>query len=393
MFMPTHRVVVVIGTRPEAIKLAPVVRALKQYEPVLETVVVVTGQHRHMLDQVMNHYGIRPDHDLNLMRANQSLADLTSRVVAAMDTTLRKLRPMLVIVQGDTTTVSATALAAFYCGIPIGHVEAGLRSDNHHDPFPEEINRRLTSVLSDLHFAPTERAARRLEQEGTPAAQVWVTGNTVVDAITTEMRVPFDITQSALAALPLIDHRMIFVTAHRRESWGKPLEAICQALADIVETNPDVIVVYPVHPNPNVHDTVYRLLRHKPRIFLLEPLDYITNLHAMLTSYLILTDSGGIQEEAPSLHKPVLVLRRVTERPEACEIGAAKLVGTDRDIICQETRRLLNDPTAYQAMVAKPNPFGDGHAAERIATAIARWTRGHRPCLTAAEQFHTMASA
>lgn len=393
MTTPTHRVVVVIGTRPEAIKLAPVVRALKQFQPDIETCVVATGQHRHMLDQVLKHYGIQPDLDLNLMRANQSLAELTARVIKAMDVVLRELHPTLVIVQGDTTTVSATALAAFYRGIPIGHVEAGLRSDDRHDPFPEEINRRLTSALSDLHFAPTERAARRLEREGIPSERVWITGNTVVDAITTEMRTSFDITKSALAALPLNDHRVIFVTAHRRESWGKPLEAVCQALADIIETNPDVLIIYSVHPNPNVHDTVYRLLHHKPRIFLLEPLDYITNLHAMLASYLILTDSGGIQEEAPSLHKPVLVLRRVTERPEACEVGAAKLVGTDRDVIFQETLRLLNDPAAYQAMVAKPNPFGDGHAAERIATVISRWAQGRFPYLTAAEQFHSLASS
>ncbi len=385
--MERRRIVVVMGTRPEAIKLAPVVHELRSRSDALDTLVVATAQHREMLDQVLALFQIRPDYDLNLMQYDQSLSDLTARLLHALDQTLKRLRPDLLLVQGDTTTVFTAALAAFYNKIAVGHVEAGLRSDDRYNPFPEEINRRVTTALTEFHFAPTPLAKRRLLREGVPAERIVVTGNTVVDALSRILQGAFDLSTTPLGKLPLDNHRLLFVTSHRRESWGEALENICLALAEIVSAFPDVIIVYPVHPNPNVRSTVESLLSHKERIYLFDPFDYLTTLNLIQRSYLVLTDSGGIQEEAPTLNKPVLVLRQTTERPEACMAGLAKLVGTSRQAIVTETARLLTNPSAYRAMTNGANPFGDGRASARIVDALERWARGKQPLLVSEAQF------
>lgn len=386
--MQTRRIALIMGTRPEAIKLAPVVSELRLRGGPLETILIATAQHRDMLDQVLNMFGLRPDIDLNVMQYDQSLADLTGRLLHALDTNLKSLRPDLLLVQGDTTSAFAASVAAFYNKIAVAHVEAGLRSDDKYNPFPEEVNRRLTAVLAELHFAPTPLARRRLLREGLPEERIVVTGNTVVDALS---RIPVSLlnepTDAHLATLPLAAHRVIFVTSHRRESWGQPLEQICGALLDIVGAFPDVAVVYPVHPNPHVRATVQPLLSNHERIYLCEPFDYVTALGLLRRSYLVLTDSGGIQEEAPTFRKPVLVLRQTTERPEACMAGLAKLVGTSRDAIVAESARLLTDASAYRAMTRGPNPYGDGKASARIVAALERWARGEQPLLTMGDQF------
>lgn len=385
--MQRRRIVVVMGTRPEAIKLAPVVHELRNRSTTLDAKVVATAQHREILDQVLTLFQINPDLDLNLMQYDQSLADLTARLLRTLDQALKKLRPDLLLVQGDTTTVLAASLAAFYNKIAVGHVEAGLRSDDKYNPFPEEVNRRVTTALAEFHFTPTPLAKRRLLREGVAEEKIVVTGNTVVDALSRILKSTFDWSASPLAKLPLDNHRIIFVTSHRRESWGEPLENICLALAEIVNAFSDVIVVYPVHPNPNVRSTVGSLLSNRERIFLCEPLDYLTTLNLMRRSYLVLTDSGGVQEEAPTVNIPVLVLRQTTERPEACMAGLAKIVGTSRQAIVTETARLLTNPVAYRAMTNGGNPFGDGHAAQRIVDAIERWAFGKSPLLVAEDQF------
>lgn len=376
-----------MGTRPEAIKMAPVVHALKKRSDQLNTLVITTAQHRQMLDQVLSLFDITPDVDLDLMRANQSLTDLTARVLKTMTTALAELQPSLLLVQGDTTTAFAAALAAFYHKIPVGHVEAGLRSHDIHNPFPEEINRHLTSVLTEIHLAPTALARQELLQEGVPREKIIVTGNTVVDALHTLLNVPFNFKQTPLADLPLEDHRLLLVTSHRRESWGQELQSICLALRELVEHFADLLVVYPVHMNPNVRQTVTELLTGVERVHLIEPLDYLTFLNLMRRAHLILTDSGGIQEEAPSLHKPLLVLRKVTERPEAFQAGLAKIIGTSRENIVTEATRLLTDPAVYQSMASGKNPYGDGLAAERIAEVLCRWSCGQYPWLEAEKEF------
>lgn len=356
------RVLTIYGTRPEAIKLAPVVLELRRHAARLESLVCVTAQHRQMLDQVNALFGIEPDVDLDLMTEDQALEDLTAAVVQRLTPVLRDIRPELVLVQGDTTTVMAAALACFYQRIPLGHVEAGLRTSDLFDPFPEEMNRRVTSVLARYHFAPTERARRVLLAEGHAPDSVLLTGNTVVDALKLILR------SAPPPVLPLSPNgrRLLLVTAHRRENFGAPLESICQALSDLVDRHEDVEVVYPVHLNPNVRRVVFRYLSGHPRIHLLDPVDYVELAHLLARCYLVLTDSGGIQEEAPVVGKPVLVMRRETERPEAIEAGTARLVGTDRATIVRETERLLADESAYQRMARAQSPFGDGHAAERI---------------------------
>jgi UDP-N-acetylglucosamine 2-epimerase (non-hydrolysing) len=387
------RIVVVFGTRPEAIKLAPVIRALKSASNGVDTTVVVTGQHRQMLDQVLSRFHILPDADLDVMRPDQSLGELTGRVLQSVEMLLSNLHPHLLLIQGDTTTAFVTALAGFYLRIPVAHVEAGLRSHDLNSPFPEEANRRLISVLTQIHFAPTARAAHRLVGEGLPRENVVVTGNTVVDALDLLLELPFSFTGTTLDGCVSPHQRIILVTSHRRESWGHDLENICLAVRDIVHAFPDVVIVCPVHLNPNVRSIVQRLLAGCERVHLTEPLDYLTFINVAKQSFLILTDSGGIQEEAPTLRKPLLLLRRLTERPEAFEQGRARIVGTSRAEIVRETSRLLSDPGDYLAMTIGENPYGDGRAAARIALAIQRWRNGSRPLLSSDEAFHGLAEA
>jgi UDP-N-acetylglucosamine 2-epimerase (non-hydrolysing) len=352
----------VFGTRPEAIKMAPVVLELQKYPERICTCVCVTAQHREMLDQVLEWFRIAPDYDLDLMQPDQGLAEFASRVLVSVSKVLQKVQPDVVLVQGDTTTVMMTALAAFYQRIPVGHVEAGLRTRDRYNPFPEEINRRMAGVLATYHFAPTERAADALRAEQVPEENIFVTGNTVVDALLMTAQRPVALKLD----FSLDGRRLILVTAHRRESFGAPFESLCLALRDLAERNPDVEVVYPVHLNPKVREPVGRILAGQPRIHLLEPLRYEQFAHLMALAYLILTDSGGIQEEAPVLGKPTLVMRETTERPEAIEAGTARLVGTNRQRIVAEAERLLHDQELYRAMAQVGSPFGDGRAAERI---------------------------
>ncbi len=367
----------VFGTRPEAIKMAPVVRALEASERFASRV-CVTGQHRGMLDQVLELFELEPDHDLDLMRERQTLPDLTARALTGIAGVLEEERPDVVLVQGDTTTTLAGALAAFYAGIPSGHVEAGLRTGDLAAPFPEEANRTLTGRLATFHFAPTERCHRALVAEGVPAERVWRTGNTVVDALLWARervrRTPLEADREALAgAYRAIagDARMVLVTGHRRESFGAGFRGICRALRVLAEQHPEVEIVYPVHLNPRVREPVRRTLAELPNVHLLEPLGYAPFVRLMDRCAFLITDSGGVQEEAPALGKPVLVMREVTERPEGVEAGTARLVGTDPERIVAEAERLLADRAAYRAMSRAHGPFGDGRAAERIARALA----------------------
>jgi UDP-N-acetylglucosamine 2-epimerase (non-hydrolysing) len=358
-------IVLVMGTRPEAIKLAPLVAELRR-RPKVMLRVVTTGQHRDLLDQVLATFSIVPDDDLDVMQPEQSLADLSGRVLSGMDRLLTRSTPDAVVVQGDTTTAFICALAAWYRRVPVAHVEAGLRSGSAADPFPEEMNRRLTGRVAALHFAPTDRARRALLDEGVSADTIFVTGNTVVDAL-------LSITQSEAyksIALPVPTEdgtRLLLVTLHRRESWGEPLAGMCRALRTILESRPDVRIVFPVHANPAVQRTVREQLGGNDRIALMPPVDYFTFIKLMEASWLVLTDSGGVQEEAPVLGRPVFVLRETTERPEAIECGVARAVGTDPDAIVRHTLALLDNPGEHAAMARTVSPFGDGHAAPRIA--------------------------
>lgn len=372
------RVLSVLGTRPEAIKMAPVVKRLEAEAGAFESLVCVTGQHREMLEQALGTFEITPDLDLDLMEENQRLPMLTARAITALTSVLEKLAPDFVLVQGDTTTAMAAGLAAFYARIAVGHVEAGLRTRSRYRPFPEEMNRRLLGTLAELHFAPTERAAAELRQEGVPAETVFVTGNTVIDALQwITSRPPSREARQFLASIGMDGNgarteRVILLTAHRRESFGAPLEAICDAVRTLVERHPDVRVVYPVHPNPAVVQTVRACLAGHARIRLVPPLAYETLVHLMSRAYLVLTDSGGLQEEAPALAKPVLVLRDETERPEGVEAGTARVVGTAAETIVRECDRLLDDRAAYIAMANVARPYGDGRAAERIVEILRR---------------------
>lgn len=361
------KVIVVIGTRPEAIKLAPVVLELQRHPAHFETQICVTGQHREMLDQMLRVFGLRPHHDLGVMKAGQDLTEVTAACLTGLDRVLRQERPTVVLVQGDTTTTFATALAAYYHHIPVGHIEAGLRTGRKYDPFPEEINRRLATHLSDFHFAPTEVARSNLLREGVSPENILVTGNTVIDALL--------LTQARLAEEPrlAVDQlgptdglRVILVTAHRRESFGPRFRRICEAVRTVAERRRDVLVVYPVHLNPNVQAPVREILDGVSNVRLLAPLDYLSFVACMQRAYILLTDSGGIQEEGPSLGKPVLVMREVSERPEAIAAGTACLTGTDPERIVGAVSSLLDDSACYKRMASHPNPYGDGHAAERI---------------------------
>ena len=376
-----------LGTRPEAIKLALVINELRRRPSEFETAVVHTGQHRTMLDHAFHYFNFKPDFDLDVMRPNQTLNSLTGRVLDTVENACHRFEPNMVLVQGDTTTAFASALAAYYCKIPVGHVEAGLRSHDIYNPFPEEANRRLVSVVTEIHFAPTANSRDALLAEGVPAEKIVVTGNTVVDALRGLSELPHSWENTPLAAIPMDDSRLVLVTSHRRESLGTDQQNMCLALKDLVAAHPDIRVIYPVHMNPNVRSTIHSLLGDTDRIHLTEPLDYITFVSLLRRCFLVLTDSGGIQEEAPSFRKPVLVLRRVTERPEASEFGLARIIGMSREAIVRETERLLTDKEAYLDMSAGENPYGDGRAAERILEAITRWHQGKMPLLEPEKEF------
>lgn len=358
------KILPVFGTRPEAIKLAPVIRSL-QAHPAINCRVCVTGQHREMLDQVLQIFNLTPDHDLQLMRQGQSLSDVVAAAFTHLAPIFREEQPDWILVQGDTATVMAAALCAYFHRIQVGHVEAGLRTFDKWQPFPEEINRRIASVVADLHFAPTTTARDNLLREAVNPANVHVTGNTIIDALHQVANMPFDLHNSPFASVDDPSRQSILITVHRRENFGQPVEAICAALRQLVTLHP-VNIYYPVHLNPNIHKPVHQLLGNVPHIHLLPPLDYLSLVHLMKRVQLVLTDSGGIQEEAPGLGKPVLVLRDVTERPEAIAAGVSRLVGTHTDTIVAAVTQLLQDPSAYQRMARAHNPYGDGRAAERI---------------------------
>jgi UDP-N-acetylglucosamine 2-epimerase (non-hydrolysing) len=369
-------VLVILGTRPEAIKLCPLVQAL-QRESALETLVCVTAQHRHMLDQVLTVFGVKPDFDLDLMQPGQTLSALSARLMGGLEKVFQDARPSLAVVQGDTTTTLCGALAAFYARVPVAHVEAGLRTFDLDAPFPEEMNRVVTGRLSTMHFAATPWAAENLSRECVPDDRIEVTGNTGIDAVLSIC--------SALEAgrlsgidLPLdAERKLIVVTAHRRESFGAGFASICEAIAELGARR-DVQIVWPVHPNPNVRPVVEQALGGKANILLIDPLDYLPFVDLMRRAYLLITDSGGVQEEGPSLGKPVLVLREKTERPEAVEAGTVKLVGTGRDAIAREAVRLLEDSAEYERMARLHNPYGDGHASERIVRRIVAYFKPRR---------------
>ncbi|WP_345782264.1 UDP-N-acetylglucosamine 2-epimerase (non-hydrolyzing) [Thermomonas sp.] len=372
---------VVLGTRPEAIKMAPVVLALRERDDVRVSV-AVTAQHRQMLDQVLTLFRIVPEHDLNLMQPRQDLESLFARILLGMRDVLAASRPDVLLVHGDTSTTFASALAAFYAKIPVAHVEAGLRTGNLQSPWPEEMNRRLTSPLASLHFAPTAAARDNLLGEGIPGLGVHVTGNTVIDSllqVASLLDADAGLAREVAARFDFLDTRrkLILVTGHRRENFGAGFEGICAALAELAGRD-DVQIVYPVHLNPNVQEPVLRLLADRPNIHLIEPQDYLPFVYLMQQAHLILTDSGGIQEEAPSLGKPVLVMRDTTERPEAVAAGTVRLVGTDPTSIVNAVAGLLDDGNAYRAMSLAHNPYGDGHASARIATILATSGRGGR---------------
>ena len=371
-------IMTIFGTRPEAVKMAPVVQHLRasvEFVPI----VVTTGQHREMLDQVIRLFEITPDVDLDIMRSEQSLVDIATRALTGLSRVLDELRPEMVLVQGDAHTTFIGALAAYYHRIPVGHVEAGLRTYDRYQPFPEEMNRRMTSALAELQFAPTPRAKRNLLAEGIPEESIFVTGNTVIDALQTVQGLP-DV--PAVPGIPsFVGRRLLLATTHRREHWGEPLREVYLALRELLDRFPDTLLIFSVHPNPAVRRVVHEILHEHPRAYLIEPPEYAAWVGLMQRAYLILTDSGGIQEEATALGRPVLVLRRVTERPEGVEAGTMALVGTDRPAIVREAARLLTDSAAYQAMAHARNPFGDGHASERILQALRFYFKKceHRP--------------
>jgi UDP-N-acetylglucosamine 2-epimerase (non-hydrolysing) len=373
-----QKVLLTFGTRPEAIKMAPLVQRLKR-DPLIDCKVCVTGQHREMLDQVLALFGIEPDFDLNVMKRGQDLYDVTTSILAGMRGVLDDAKPDMVLVHGDTTTTMAATLASFYKRIAVGHVEAGLRTGNLLSPWPEEANRKLTGALATLHFAPTQRARQNLLAEGLSDASIVVTGNTVIDALLhVRERLASDtaLRDEAQRVLPTLDanRRLVLVTGHRRESFGDGFERICTALAQLANAYPDIDIVYPVHLNPSVREPVNRLLTGIANVHLIEPLDYLPFVSLMDRATLILTDSGGIQEEAPSLRKPVLVMRDTTERQEAIDAGVVQLVGTDVRVIVESVSRLLGDESTYAAMSRGENPYGDGRACDRIADALnTRW--------------------
>ncbi|HTE19201.1 MAG TPA: UDP-N-acetylglucosamine 2-epimerase (non-hydrolyzing) [Armatimonadota bacterium] len=360
----------IIGTRPDALKMAPVILELARHSTRVKQVVISTGQHREMLQQVLDVFHIVPDHNLDVMLPGQSLAQITARVLERLDPLLAELRPSVLLAQGDTTTTFVASLAAFYRQIPVGHVEAGLRTNNRYDPFPEEINRRLTATVADLHFAPTDQAASNLEREGVPSNRILQVGNTVIDALLEVAARPYQFADGDLDRLTSGPRRVVLVTAHRRENLGAPLRRICAAVQTLVRAFPDVQCVFQMHKNPEVRDVIRAQLAGEERVALVEPQDYVPWVNLMKRCTLILTDSGGIQEEAPALGKPILVMRETTERPEGVTAGTARLVGTDPEAIVAEASRLLTDSRAYEQMSRAVNPYGDGRAAARICEAL-----------------------
>lgn len=363
------KVMTVFGTRPEAIKMAPLVKELEKREEI-ESIVCITAQHRQMLDQVMDIFGITADFDLNIMQAGQTLSDITSRAMKGIEEVIKEAKPDIVLVHGDTTTTFAGALASFYCQTKVGHVEAGLRTYDKYSPFPEEMNRVLTTSLADFYYAPTKNNVDNLLRENVDKEKIYITGNTVIDAIKTTVRDDYEFSDECLKNLDYENNRVILVTAHRRENLGEPLENICKAILETVEAFPDVHVVYPVHLNPLVQNTARGILGNHERIHLIDPLD-VTELHNLMNKcYMVMTDSGGLQEEAPSLGKPVLVLRNETERPEAVTAGTVKIAGVDREVIKELAKTLLSDKSEYEKMSHAVNPYGDGRASERIVDAI-----------------------
>lgn len=364
------KVMTVFGTRPEAIKMAPIVLELQKHPDTIVPVVAVTAQHREMLDQVLNLFHIKPDHDLNIMAAGQTLFDITTRAMMGLDKVLTEEKPDIVLVHGDTTTTFAGALAAYYHQTAVGHVEAGLRTHNKYSPFPEEMNRRLTGCIADLNFAPTSTSEGNLLAENVPPESIFVTGNTVIDALHHTVRDDFDFQEESLKDVDFQNKRIILVTTHRRENLGEPMRHVYKALKQLTEEFDDVEVVFPVHKNPKVREVVNEELGGLAKVHLIDPLDYEPFANLMHRAHLILTDSGGVQEEAPALGKPVLVLRDTTERPEAVDAGTVKLIGTDRERVYEEAKKLLTDKAEYSRMAESVNPYGDGKAAARIIQAI-----------------------
>ena len=372
------RVMSVFGTRPEAIKMAPLVKELEKSEHI-ENLVCVTAQHREMLDQVLEIFEIKPNYDLNIMKDRQTLTGITTRVLEGMEGVLEEAKPDIVLVHGDTSTTFVTALAAFYKQIPVGHVEAGLRTYNIYEPFPEEMNRKLAGAIATLHFSPTPLAKNNLLKEAVDEDVIYITGNTVIDALKTTIDEDYSFTVEILNKIDFTNKRVITMTAHRRENLGEPLRNICEAVRDIANEFEDVEVVYAVHKNPAVRDVAYEILGDVKNVHLIEPLDLKDMHNLMQRSYLVLTDSGGLQEEVPSMGKPVLVLRNVTERPEGIEAGTLKLAGVEKDTIYNLTRELLTDENIYKQMAQAKNPFGDGEASRRIVEAILSYFKEDMP--------------
>ncbi|SDG12807.1 UDP-N-acetylglucosamine 2-epimerase (non-hydrolysing) [Selenomonas sp. WCT3] len=364
------KVMTVFGTRPEAIKMAPIVLELQKHSDTITPVVAVTAQHREMLDQVLNLFNITPDHDLDIMAQGQTLFDITTKAMKGLDQVMTVEKPDIVLVHGDTTTTFAGALAAYYHQIPVGHVEAGLRTHNKYSPFPEEMNRKLTGCISDLNFAPTETSEANLLAENVPAESIFVTGNTVIDALHHTVREDYEFEDEMLRHIDFKNKRIILVTTHRRENLGEPMRHVYKALRQLTEEFDDVEIVFPVHKNPKVREVVREELGGLDKVHLIDPLDYEPFANLMSRAHLILTDSGGVQEEAPALGKPVLVLRDTTERPEAVAAGTVKLIGTDRERVYEEAKMLLTDKEEYGRMAESVNPYGDGKASERIIQAI-----------------------
>ena len=366
--MKQIRVMSVFGTRPEAIKMAPLVLELRRH-PEIQSLCCLTGQHREMLDSVMESFGIRADFDLNIMEQQQTLSSITSKTLLGMDAVIEQGRPDLILVHGDTSTTFAGALSAFYHRIPVGHVEAGLRTYDKYSPYPEEMNRTLTGDIASLHFAPTKANAENLRREAVQG-EIFVTGNTVIDAMKSTVKKDYRFTTEKLNSLDFEGKKVITVTCHRRENYGQPMRSIMEAILELAESHPEVEIVYPVHPSPTVRQTAYGILAGTPGVHLIDPIDVVEMHNLMARSYLILTDSGGLQEEAPALGKPVLVLRRETERPEAVKAGTVALAGVEKGRILILAERLLNDRNAYDTMAKAVNPYGDGNACERIVQAI-----------------------
>lgn len=368
--MKKLKLMTVFGTRPEAIKMCPLVLEMRKYPDYIEPIVAVTAQHREMLDQVLKLFEIKPDYDLNIMQAGQTLYDVTCRALLGLRDVMEEAKPDMVLVHGDTTTTFAGALAAFYAQIPVGHVEAGLRTGNKYSPYPEEMNRKLTGSIADVNFAPTPTSKSNLLKENVQPTSILVTGNTVIDALKTTVKADYQFTDTALNEVFASGKRLILMTTHRRENLGEPMRNVYLALKTVLEAHPDVEAIFPVHKNPKVRDIVNEVLGNLEQVHLIEPMDYEPFANLMAKVDIVLTDSGGIQEEAPALGKPVLVLRDTTERPEAVEAGTVKLVGTAYSDVLREATRLLDEPEYYRSMAEAANPYGDGRACERIIKAI-----------------------